>query len=101
MYECPEIKFTSVHPTYAATPMVQPFRNELDSAKAYVLNPQVVADAIVKQILSGNGRQIILGADIGFLSGIRGWPHWLAQAIIHAAGGRVKLVEKGTEKTGG
>ena len=36
MYKCPEIKFSVVHPTFAATPMVQPFLNELKAAKAFV-----------------------------------------------------------------
>lgn len=36
MYKCPEIKFSVVHPTYAATPMTQPFQNELTKAKAFV-----------------------------------------------------------------
>ena len=36
MYKTPEIKFSIVHPTYAATPMIQPFREELTRAGAYV-----------------------------------------------------------------
>jgi hypothetical protein len=66
-----------------------------------VINPQLVADAVVKQVLSGKGRQIILGAEIGWLAGIRGWPHWLSQAMIHSSDGKIKLAQLGTEKTGG
>ena len=36
MYDAPEIKFSVVHPTYAATPMIQPFRDELTKAGASV-----------------------------------------------------------------
>ena len=36
VYKAPEIKFSVVHPTYAATPMVQPFRDELTKAGATV-----------------------------------------------------------------
>jgi short-subunit dehydrogenase len=36
MYKAPEIKLTVVHPTYAATPMIEPFRAELTKAKAVV-----------------------------------------------------------------
>ena len=35
-YKAPEVKFSIVHPTYAATPMVQPFQDELKKAGAYV-----------------------------------------------------------------
>jgi all-trans-retinol dehydrogenase (NAD+) len=36
MYDCPEIKFTSVHPTYAATPMTQSWDKLLKDSKATV-----------------------------------------------------------------
>ena len=36
MYNAPEIKFSVVHPTYAATQMTQPFRDELSAAKVSV-----------------------------------------------------------------
>ena len=35
-HKAPEIKFSVVHPTYAATPMVQPFNNELTTARVFV-----------------------------------------------------------------
>jgi NAD(P)-dependent dehydrogenase (short-subunit alcohol dehydrogenase family) len=36
MYKCPEIKFTSIHPTYAATPMTQEWSSTLKIAKVTV-----------------------------------------------------------------
>ena len=36
MYKAPEIKFSVVHPTYAATPMIQPFEDDIKKAGAYV-----------------------------------------------------------------
>ena len=39
VYNAPEIKFTVVHPTYAATPMTEPFKHELETAKAFVSKP--------------------------------------------------------------
>ncbi|KAK3704871.1 hypothetical protein LTR37_013562 [Vermiconidia calcicola] len=101
MYKCPEVKFSIVHPTFADTPMVQPFKNELNAAKAFVLDPQVVSDAVVKQILSGKGRQIIVGGGTGWLAGIRAWPHWISQAILRSGDNKIKLADVGTERTGG
>lgn len=60
-----------------------------------------MADAVVKQVLSGKGKQLIIGAEIGWLSGLRAWPHWVAQTFIHLSDGQVVLAEVGTEKTGG
>ncbi|KAK5175778.1 uncharacterized protein LTR77_000918 [Saxophila tyrrhenica] len=100
-YKCPEIKFTSVHPTYAATAMTASWRKELADAKATMLDPTDVANAVVKQVLSGKGAQLIMGAETSFLAGIRGWPHWLAQTIIHATDGQANMAQKGAERTGG
>jgi hypothetical protein len=66
-----------------------------------ILNPQVVADAVVAQVLSGKGRQIILAGDLGPVASIRGWPHWLSQTLIHLTDGKVELAKPGIEKTGG
>lgn len=98
-YSAPSIKFTSVHPTYAATPLLEPFANELKPKNTFVLNPQVVADAVVQQVLSGKGKQIILGGDTGWLSGLRAWPHWLGQGLLQSMDSQLpRLAELGTEK---
>ncbi len=55
----------------------------------------------MKQIISGKGKQIILGAEIGFLAGMRGWPHWLAQTFVHLGDRKADLAQMGAERTGG
>lgn len=66
-----------------------------------VLLPGVVAEAVVKQILSGKGRQIILAGDLGPVSTIQAWPRWLSQLLIRLTDGKVELAQKGAETTGG
>lgn len=98
-YGAHSIKFSSVHPTYAATPLLEPFANELKTTKSYVLNPQVVASAVVQQVLAGKGKQIIIGGGIGWLSGLRAWPHWAGQALLQSMDRTLpKIAEVGTEK---
>lgn len=78
----PEIKLTCVHPTWAATPMTEAFRDKLPA----LLEPQTVADAVVKQVLSGRGKQIILGGGVGWIAGIRAWPSWLSGGLTILGG---------------
>jgi hypothetical protein len=59
-----------------------------------------VADAIVKQILSGKGRQINLGADIGFLETARAWPFYISKGLGQF-GRASRIAEVGKEQTGG
>jgi NAD(P)-dependent dehydrogenase (short-subunit alcohol dehydrogenase family) len=42
MYKAPEIKFSVVHPTYAATPMIQPFQDDIKRAGVYVCLHMVI-----------------------------------------------------------
>ena len=128
MYQAPEIKFSVVHPTYANTPMAQPFSQELKDKKVFVspslipppprethshttiltristpqvLDPNTVANAVVNQILSGKSRQIVLGGGTSWLAGLKAWPHWFAQALIRLSDGAMYHIEKGVERTGG
>jgi short-subunit dehydrogenase len=82
LHNAPEIKFTCVHPFFAATPMVTPHLAELKKAGAAVLEPSTVTDAVVKQIMSGRGRQIILAGNARPVVHFRSLPHWITQGIL-------------------
>lgn len=47
----------------------------------FVLEPETVAEAIVDQVLSGKGAQLILPARLGLVSGVRGFPSWLQEGM--------------------
>lgn len=82
----PEIKLTCVHPTWAATQMIAPYQAEIAKAGMAILDPQVVADAVVKQILSGRGKQIVLSGGMDILMSFRSWPSWLSGGILAIIG---------------
>lgn len=75
------IATTCVHPNYVATPLIDPYANALDKAGQGTLTREEVAGAIVKQILSGRGAQIILPREFTLLAGLRGWPHWFQEVV--------------------
>ncbi|KAF2765641.1 NAD(P)-binding protein [Teratosphaeria nubilosa] len=91
IHQAPAIKFTIVHPTFADTGIITQWKNQLQAAKMLILRPEVVADAVVKQILSCRSGQIILPEGMTFLAGMRGWSHWLMQSAL-------RLSEQGTPK---
>ena len=47
----------------------------------FVLEPGTVASAVVKQVLSGYGGQLILPARLSLMSGVRGFPSWLQESM--------------------
>jgi len=85
-FNAPEIKLTCVHPTWAATPMIAPHRSQIDRSGMAVIEPQVVADAVVNQVMSGRGRQILLAAGAEPLATVRSWPSWLSGGLGAIAG---------------
>ena len=80
-YECPEIKTTIVHPgwTKSAITSHEAIKAGLKRAGASLLEPEDVADAMVKQIIAVKGGQVVLGPRI--LPKIRAFPMWLQEII--------------------
>jgi hypothetical protein len=85
-FNAPEIKLTCVHPTWAATPMIAPHRSTIDRSGMAVIEPQVVADAVIKQVLSGRGRQILLAPGVELIATVRAWPSWISGGLGAVAG---------------
>lgn len=40
-----------------------------------------MAEAVVKQLHSGNGGQVFVPSRYGFISGLRGWPSWMQEYV--------------------
>jgi all-trans-retinol dehydrogenase (NAD+) len=72
-----------VHPTWIRTPLIAELTARPEF-KDFVLEPETVAEAIVEQLLSGYGAQIILPKRLGLVSLIRGWPSWLQERARNA-----------------
>ncbi|KAF2720799.1 NAD(P)-binding protein [Polychaeton citri CBS 116435] len=84
IHKTPEVKCTIVHPTFAATPMTAKFKDEL-AGKAQIIDPTIVSNAVVNQVLSCKGGQIILPGDLTMIPVImRGLPHWLTYALLRS-----------------
>ncbi|KAK0282405.1 hypothetical protein LTR57_011934 [Friedmanniomyces endolithicus] len=99
MHNAPEIRFTIVHPTFAATPLIKSFEARLKADGVPILTPEVVSEAVVAQIMRCKGGQIILAGGMGWLAGIRGFPQWVQQVLMMTtdAGNRRAFVEKQIE----
>jgi len=87
LYDAPSVKCTVVHPTFAATPMTAPHSKAIQGNGFKLIDPQVVADRVVGQILSCKGAQLMIGEGSTVLSTMRAWPHW-ASALILRLGGK-------------
>lgn len=66
--------------------------------KDSMIEPEDVADAIVSQLSSGYGRQIVIPESFSWVSSVRGFPLWLQEKLRtevsmvvqkYSSGGRV------------
>lgn len=82
IHRCPEIKTTIVHPIWADTPLIAEGKDLLKKAGQTIISPQIVSDAVVKQIMNCRGGQIILAGGAGsIISSLRGFPGWLQEML--------------------
>jgi hypothetical protein len=49
--------------------------------KSPTLGPESVSATIIKQLMRGNGGQVIIPASLGFASMLRGLPNWLQEVM--------------------
>jgi all-trans-retinol dehydrogenase (NAD+) len=89
-YHAPEIKTSVIHPIYVRTKLVNSYAKSLERSGAVQIDPEMVANAVVKQILSKKSGQVILPSWMGFLSGIRGFPWWFQEVARDSSKGDVE-----------
>ncbi|KAL1867650.1 hypothetical protein VTK73DRAFT_4049 [Phialemonium thermophilum] len=81
VYRSPGVLTTVVHPSFVNTNMTAPAKQRIEARSGPMLEPRDVADAIVKQIGSRRGAQLIVPPSSAWLSGLRGFPNWLQETV--------------------
>ncbi|KIW11019.1 hypothetical protein PV08_10318 [Exophiala spinifera] len=79
-YGAKRVRTTVVLPSFIRTPMIQHL--VAHGLKAPMVEPDLVADAVVRQLYSGNSGHLVVPSSYSLATGIRGWPHWLHQKIL-------------------
>jgi all-trans-retinol dehydrogenase (NAD+) len=93
-HKAPNILFTSVHPDFVRTPLLEPYFSTLNTGGKELLEAGDVANAIAEQVLGCSGGQIYLPTGAARTTLVRGWPNWLQEAL---RGRLAKLILSGTE----
>ena len=86
-YNAPKVRTVVINQGYTKTPLFQGYNND---SKFLIpsLEPETVADAIVKQVLSGSSGQVIIPGFGTILTFLRGFPHWY-QIRLRADGEKI------------
>jgi all-trans-retinol dehydrogenase (NAD+) len=83
-YNAPKVRTVLISQGYTKTPLFQGYHNDSPFLMP-TLEPETVAEAIVKQVLSGHSGHIVVPGFAGILTVLRGFPHWM-QILQRAKG---------------
>ena len=86
IYKAPHVLTTVVHPNFARTPMLDGMLEDLEKMGVSMISPDDVSDAIVAQLRSRRGGQLIVPSTFSWAVGIRGWPIWMQEIVRDTLG---------------
>lgn len=66
---------------WVRTPMIKVLTDNESHFRQPIMTPQVVSNAICKQILKQRSGQIILPVNQSIASMVRGMPHWMQESV--------------------
>ncbi|KAL5334959.1 hypothetical protein BJX70DRAFT_339808 [Aspergillus crustosus] len=78
-YKAPRVRTTVVHPLWVRTPMIKLLTDAGSEFKQPILTPEMVSEAVVKQVLAQRSGQIILPGYYTPLSMLRAMPNWIQE----------------------
>ncbi|RVD80153.1 uncharacterized protein DFL_008059 [Arthrobotrys flagrans] len=84
IYKADKVRTSLVHPLWTHTPLIKNFEPDLKDLGLPTLQLDETIDPIVGQLYSGYGGTLVIPNHLGFATGIRGWPHWLQEALRNA-----------------
>jgi all-trans-retinol dehydrogenase (NAD+) len=74
-YNAPKVRTVVINQAYTKTPLFEGLRNGSPFLMP-TLEPETVAEEIVKKILSGTSGQVVLPGFANFFTYFKGFPHW-------------------------
>jgi all-trans-retinol dehydrogenase (NAD+) len=94
-YKAPKVRTIVINQGYTKTPLFEGFQNNAPFLVPS-LQPETVAEAIVKKVWSGHSGQVIIPGFGATLTFLRGFPHWY-QVRLRANGENAMTKWKGRQ----
>ncbi|KAH6678643.1 hypothetical protein B0J14DRAFT_625178 [Halenospora varia] len=91
-YKAPHVRTTIVHPGWSRTPLLEEIYSKPKWHES-MLEPEVVAQAVVRQVLSGQSGVIIIPKALGMVSVLRALPFWLQIPVRNAFKNTLDVLE--------
>lgn len=79
-YNAPKVRTIVINQGYTKTPLFQGYQNDAKFMMP-TLEPETVAEAIVKKVLTGNSGQVLIPGFSSALTLFKGMPHWYQNSV--------------------
>ncbi|GMF73078.1 unnamed protein product [Aspergillus oryzae] len=76
-----EIKHCVIHPLWVQTPMINDLAQYRSQFGQPIMTPEKVSQAVMKQLVNGNGGQVVVPSSQGLAAMIRGLPNWIQERL--------------------
>ncbi|KAG8161333.1 hypothetical protein KVR01_009597 [Diaporthe batatas] len=80
LYKARGVKTSVVHPNFVRTAMTAPHAEKIEKTQK-MMSVEDISKPVLNQIFSGRGGQLVLPARLNVVTGIRGWPNWIQEAL--------------------
>ncbi|KAH7121553.1 hypothetical protein EDB81DRAFT_913750 [Dactylonectria macrodidyma] len=84
IYKAPGVMTTVVHPMFVNTDMTKSEKETIERSRGKMLEPEDISNAILKQIFSCRGAQLIVPSQMSWVSGVQAFPNWLQETFRDA-----------------
>jgi len=89
LYKAPKVRTVLMCQSYTHTPLFAGFHPG-DGFMSYALQPETVAEEVVKAVLSGRSAHILLPRNQSTMKAFRAWPIWAQMSVRNSLTGLMK-----------
>ncbi|KAJ5888594.1 hypothetical protein N7495_008635 [Penicillium taxi] len=80
-YDAPKVRTSIIHPNLVRTPMIQSITDREAHSRQPIMDPQVVSEAICRQIITQSSGQVFLPKSVSSTSFLRAMPFWMQEGL--------------------
>jgi short-subunit dehydrogenase len=74
-------KNSVIHPLWVQTPMIGDLVENQSRFGQPIMTPDKVSQAVIRQLVKGNGGQVVVPSSLGFAAMVRGLPSWIQERL--------------------
>ncbi|KAL3444231.1 hypothetical protein BJX65DRAFT_320012 [Aspergillus insuetus] len=80
-YGSKKVRTSIIHPLWVQTPMIGGLVENQSRFGQPIMTPDKVSQAVIRQLVKGNGGQVVVPSSLGIAAMVRGLPSWIQERL--------------------